>query len=1239
MEILITINNQTVLTLVDIGATKSCAKADAEFLSSVQINPDPTLIMAANNKFLDNLGKCDLIGVINQQSVKIKPLVIRDLSYDLILGMDFIKSLDFNQNSHFAVLNGIKVDRYLPDKQNHYGKFLNNVLIPPTLDFQIKVKNPIFHLKCDHVEVEAIGFQLETKPDFVINNSIHDNDQELVLSISNMTSRNICLRKNKPYFNVKPILSKINQCNGIKVLNNDPAENEECKRFQSTRKRKFFGNNFVPEFGEIGNGLNANQKIDLDNLLRYHRMSFAAGPQDLGKLHQFKFTMPLKDKNSTSYESARPVPYGIQPKVDKQIQSWLDQEIIEVSSSRHNIPLLIIKKNDGSIRTSLDARKLNNQLVPDRFPLPNLREVIHQLGRRIKSGSECFITQLDLSRGYWQMVIDKPDQSKLAFSYKNKQYVSKRCLYGVSTIPAAFCRMVNEIFGDVEDAFIYLDDIAIVSTSWEDHLKALNKVFSLAYKYGLNLSGKKSRFGCSSMDFLGFNIDKNGVKSSRKHIDKIKDYPTPTTRAELRRFLGICAFTSKMVKNSTLILSPLHQLNSPKRYANFIWEDKHQKAFDEYKNQLSTSTGLVHRDEKLPLVLCSDASLEKFGSVLYQKNGESLEPLSYHSGLFSNAERRLSSRHRELLGITYSIRNFEYELVGNKFTVVTDHQSLVQLMNAKSKNELSNKLVNCLIYLFQFDFDVVHKPGKSDIMAVSDALSRTPITKIDIEQLSDQIDIPDKIYLIDCYPNAINNVNEPKRYYLRSQRQLLNEHVTTPNLSDDQSDNQINHEKDTSNSKCFLRVGNRYLTKEEFSELQTKDNKIQNVMQKLKAKAKSTSRKFMLDDDVLYNINHEKKRPVLPSPLDEEILDYTHIAFGHCGQNKLIQILKSDLYIFDIVNLTKFTVGSCLACACAKPRPPTPTNFTKPKRFSTEPFSTTHWDLWDAGDKDRRGKRYALAVTCDLTKFTDMIPISSKSEETVSKAMIELILRYGMFNTTIITDNGKEFSSIWTEVCKLLSNFHVTTSPFNSKGNSNIERKFRDLNSLLRVHGVKTSTWSESIPRILFYLNNTPKTVLGGLTPFECIYGRSINLVYNPQSNLEDEKYDFQVHLKKWLRQTHTELMRLNLTRFDNIIKQQKMAKHDLVGQKCVIFQPDIKGSKLSVKYDGPYTIIAPSGENSYLVENVSDGRRFRRHIKHIRLLLEKETIKINFIQTTNKNQTDHAGEPASVESWPFADL
>ena len=94
------INNHSVLTLVDLGATKSCAKADAEFLSNTQIKPDSTLIMAANNNFLDNLGKCRLIGYLDQQSVIVEPLVIRNLSYDLILGMDFIKSLDYNENQH-----------------------------------------------------------------------------------------------------------------------------------------------------------------------------------------------------------------------------------------------------------------------------------------------------------------------------------------------------------------------------------------------------------------------------------------------------------------------------------------------------------------------------------------------------------------------------------------------------------------------------------------------------------------------------------------------------------------------------------------------------------------------------------------------------------------------------------------------------------------------------------------------------------------------------------------------------------------------------------------------------------------------------------------------------------------------------------------------------------------------------------------------------------------------------------
>ena len=1205
------IDNHSVLTLVDLGASRTCAKAGAKFLYQKVIQNDSTIIIAANYQQMNNYGTCNLTARSNDFVLNLKPLIIQDLSYDLILGMDAINSIEYDKNQHHAIINGHKINRYLPGQQTVKGKLIGNITIPPTLDFRLKVKNPLYGYDCKLVEVESTSKILSNpSSEILVNSSIHNNEPEITIHITNFGARNINISKRDELFAFKPVYQKIQSINGIKILKKCPEEKKNCRIFQSKRKQMYFQNDFVPEIGLIGETLSDEQKIQLKNLLKSNRMAFAANPNDLGKLHYFKFTMPLKEKDATAYESPRPVPYGIQPKVEKQIQTWLDQEIIEVSSSRHNIPLLIIKKNDGTIRTSLDARKLNNLLVPDRFPLPNLREVIHQLGRRIKSGTDIFITQLDLSRGYWQMCIDKPDRSNLAFSFKNKQYVSNRCLYGVSTIPAAFCRMVNEIFAEIPDTFIYLDDIAVVSTSWKDHVTALDQVFTRAIQFGLNLSGKKSRFACQSMDFLGFYIDKNGVRSSQKHVDKISNYPTPESRAELRKFLGVCAFTSKMVRSSSTILAPLHKLCSSKKHKNFDWTEEHEMAFNEFKKKLSDSTGLHHRDEKLPLVLCTDASLEKFGAVLYQKNNQDLEPLAFHSGLFSNAERRLSSRHRELLAITFSIRHFEYDLVGNHFDIITDHQSLINILSAKSKNELSLKLVNAIIYLMNFEFSVTHQPGKSDVMAVSDALSRTKITKQDLIELSERNEIPEKLFFLDHLPASIENTPGDQQHYLRSHLENLR--------SPDQSEGD-NPEK----TDYFIRFAERELCVKEFINHQAEDSKIANIKRKLELGCKRMTSKYLIENDVVYRILHKRRKPVLPEKFNYELLEYIHITFGHCGNNRLIKIVKNDLYLFNIIDSVKQVTSSCLSCAKSKPRPPLKSQFTKPRKFAAEPWSTTHWDLWDAGSKDRRGKRYVLAVTDELTKFTDMIPIATKTEETVAKAMIDLILRHSMFNSTIITDNGKEFTNqTWKIVTEKLSNFHITTSPFNSRGNSNIERKFRDFSMLLRVNGVSIGTWSENINYILFYMNNCPKESLGGLTPSEALYGRSITLIKSETEPLPNEE-TFTKYLDRWLKSTHANLLRLNEERFGKL-----MTKHckveDLTDQKCVVFQPTIRNGKLSVSWDGPYQVIRSVNPNSYLVERLSDGRRYRRHVRHLRPLAKASINMISESLSPENNEDNH---------------
>ena len=195
------------------------------------------------------------------------------------------------------------------------------------------------------------------------------------------------------------------------------------------------------------------------------------------------------------------------------------------------------------------------------------------------------MSHLDLCRTeYKQIPIDKPDRSKLAFSYGNRQYVSKRCLYGLSTIPSAFCRIIAEIFGDIKDVFLYLDDICIVSTTWKEHVIALEQLFSRAIEYGLNLSAKKSKFAVNEMQFLGFKIHKHGVTISDKHLDTIKNYPRPESKKQLKSFLGVVAFNSRLLKDAAVTLHPLHRLSSPKTVFN--WTSKHEIAFNKIRDDL-----------------------------------------------------------------------------------------------------------------------------------------------------------------------------------------------------------------------------------------------------------------------------------------------------------------------------------------------------------------------------------------------------------------------------------------------------------------------------------------------------------------------------------------------------------------------------------------------------------------------------------------------------------------------------
>ena len=139
--------------------------------------------------------------------------------------------------------------------------------------------------------------------------------------------------------------------------------------------------------------------------------------------------------------------------------------------------MLIIKKPYLSIRICLDARKLNAISIPDRFPLPNLLEKLSQIGRKLKTGKEVYISQFDIKRAYSELRLSDSDRAKVAFSYNDDHYQSTRLVYGLMGVPSAWCRFMREIYSSNKDIHCFINDLLICSSLYEEHVKALKFLF------------------------------------------------------------------------------------------------------------------------------------------------------------------------------------------------------------------------------------------------------------------------------------------------------------------------------------------------------------------------------------------------------------------------------------------------------------------------------------------------------------------------------------------------------------------------------------------------------------------------------------------------------------------------------------------------------------------------------------------------------------------------------------------
>lgn len=468
--------------------------------------------------------------------------------------------------------------------------------------------------------------------------------------------------------------------------------------------------------------LNSEERDELLKLCNKYADIFRKPGQHLSCTDAVKHVIPVSQDQLPINQRPYRLPEAQKPLVEQHIREMKANGIIRPSVSPWNSPVVIVpKKGVDKTRFCTDYRRLNEVTKGDAHPLPNITEILDQLG-----GMKYFST-LDLSSGFHQIEIKEEDKEKTAFSTPQGHFEYERMPFGLKGAPATFQRLMNEVLRELIGTicFVYIDDIVCYGRTLAESIENLEKVFKRMRTHKLLLNSGKCSLLHSSVTYLGHIISREGVSPDPMKVEAVVNFPTPKDVKELKSFLGLAGYYRKFIKNFARIAKPLKSLF--KEGAEFRWESEQNEAFLTLKNILTSDKLLQYPDFSKEFILTTDASKEALGAVLSQGEIGTDRPIAYVSRTLNKAERNYSITEQELLAIVWAIKQFRPYLWGRHFKIVTDHRPLRWLISLKDPG---SRLTRWTIKLSEYDFEVIHKPGKSNQNA--DALSRITIAKVDI---------------------------------------------------------------------------------------------------------------------------------------------------------------------------------------------------------------------------------------------------------------------------------------------------------------------------------------------------------------------------------------------------------------------------------------------------------------------------------------------------------------------------
>lgn len=740
---------------------------------------------------------------------------------------------------------------------------------------------------------------------------------------------------------------------------------------------------------------------------------------------------------SSIIQPLRRLPFALEQPVEEELHRLLREDVIEpIESSPYVSPIITAKKPDGSLRLCIDYRRLNENIIIDQHPVPTADELFS----KIKEAN--FFTKIDLRSAFHQVKVAEDSRDYTAFISHQGLFRYKKVPFGLANSPAVFNRILNNVLKSCSNTVIYFDDILTFAKTEAELTAFTNDVKDALKRNHFVINENKCVYAAQEVEFLGRQLSAKGIRPPPQAISAISECPQPTSKHELRVFLGLVNFFRNFIPRFASIASPLYRLLQDD--CPFSFGDTEKATFCTLKKELVNSSFLSYFDTSLETktILCTDASLKGIGAMLSQEVDGVERPVYFVSRQLKPSEKNYSSSELETLAAIWSIEKLHQFLFGRKFELRTDHIALKEVLTGSNKQKLAPaRICRWAARLLPYTFSVVYIRGSTN--KIADCLSRLPVPDGNDDTLSLDINIA-----------AIHGEELPCLTYTELRGETHNDEV-----------------------------------------LRNVTNLIQNGWPPKQDALNEELRPYhRFRDELSYNdgIVLRGEKILVPISLRTRLLHLAHQS--HMGLSKTKSRLRQTYWWpamdTDVENL----VRNCFCCRQI-PRD-SPVQVTE---WCTRPWNHLAIDI--AGPKfDAHGKPfYLIALVDNHSKYVMCRIVRSIVTRIVIDFLKSAFAIFGLC-AKITTDNGVQFTSNeFVEFLRQNGIAHSRSAIYNPQANGGIERVNRNFKKLFQTFQqelVAPEELQTSLDTYLLNYNNTYHQTTSK-TPSELLFS------YRPRTKLD----------------------------------------------------------------------------------------------------------------------------------------